>query len=81
MKEVKPTSLLKDRVREIEGNPDFSNKDVAASQPQMVSEINSGIISTLSQVELQPDIVNSSHPGSHLNVMTQVCNNGIVKWF
>lgn len=71
MKEVKPTSLLKDRVREIEGNPDFSNKDVGASQPQMVSDINPGIMSTLSQVELQPDIVNSSHPGGHLNVMTQ----------
>lgn len=78
MKEVKPTSLLKDRVREIEGNPDFSNKDVGASQPQMVSDINPGIMSTLSQVELQPDIVNSSHPGGHLNVMTQVCNIGFV---
>ncbi|KAK6936303.1 CCR4-NOT transcription complex subunit 1, HEAT repeat [Dillenia turbinata] len=70
MKEVKPTSLLKDRVREVEGNPDFSNKDVA-SQPQMVSEINSGIMSTLNQVELQPDIISSSHPGGHLNVLSQ----------
>lgn len=81
MKEIKPTSLLKDRVREIEGNPDFSTKDVGASQLQIVSEINSGIMSTLSQVELQPDIVSSSHPGGHLNVVTQVCIIGFVTWF
>ncbi|XP_068649486.1 uncharacterized protein [Aristolochia californica] len=37
MKDVKPTSLLKDRVREIEGNPDFSTKD--ATQPQMITEV------------------------------------------
>ncbi|KAK9292677.1 hypothetical protein L1049_020655 [Liquidambar formosana] len=71
MKEVKPTSLLKERVREVEGNPDFSNKDIGASQPQMVTEINSGIMSTLNQVELQSEIVNSSHPGGHLNVLSQ----------
>ncbi|XP_068669588.1 uncharacterized protein [Aristolochia californica] len=37
MKDVKPTSLLKDRVREMEGNPDFSTKD--ATQPQMITEV------------------------------------------
>lgn len=73
MKDVKPTSLLKDRVREIEGNPDFSNKDIGASQPQMVAEVNSGMISTLSQVELQPEVANPSHPGGHSNVLSQVC--------
>ncbi|KAG9452304.1 hypothetical protein H6P81_005208 [Aristolochia fimbriata] len=39
MKDVKPTSLLKDRAREIEGNPDFSTKD--ATQPQMLTEVDS----------------------------------------
>ncbi|KAA8539793.1 hypothetical protein F0562_026485 [Nyssa sinensis] len=75
MKEVKPTSLLKDRVREVDGNPDFSNKDIGASQPQMVTEINAGIMSTLNQVELQPEIVNSSHPGGHLNILSQYAGN------
>ncbi|XP_059666940.1 uncharacterized protein LOC132312554 isoform X2 [Cornus florida] len=75
MKEVKPTSLLKDRVREVEGNPDFSNKDVGASQLQMVTDFNSGIISTLNQVELQPEIVNSSHPGGHMNILSQYAGN------
>ncbi|XP_010258903.1 PREDICTED: CCR4-NOT transcription complex subunit 1 isoform X3 [Nelumbo nucifera] len=70
MKDVKPTSLLKDRVREVEGNPDFSNKDIGASQAQMVTEVNSGILSTLGQVELQPEVVNPSHPG-HSNVLSQ----------
>lgn len=77
MKEVKPTCLLKDRVREVEGNPDFSNKDVGATQSQIVPEVNSGVISTLNQVELQPEIVNPSHPSGHLNVLSQV---GISWW-
>ena len=68
MKEVKPTSLLKDRVREVEGNPDFSQKD-----PPLVTEINPGITSMLNPVELQPEIVNSSQPGGHLNLLSQVC--------
>ncbi|KAG8092529.1 hypothetical protein GUJ93_ZPchr0012g21276 [Zizania palustris] len=45
MKDVKPSSLLKDRVRQIEGNPDFSNKDPemsstarATSLPNMLSQ-------------------------------------------
>ncbi|KAL5812656.1 hypothetical protein ACOSQ3_027606 [Xanthoceras sorbifolium] len=71
MKIVKPTSLLKDRVREVEGNPDFSNKDVAASQTQTVTEINSGIVPALNRVDLQPEIVNSSHPGGHFKVLSQ----------
>ncbi|XP_043718242.1 CCR4-NOT transcription complex subunit 1-like isoform X2 [Telopea speciosissima] len=71
MKDVKPTSLLKDRVREVEGNPDFSTKDIGASQPQMVAEINSGMTSTLNQVELQSEVSTPSHPGGHLNVLSQ----------
>ncbi|XP_077235419.1 transcription regulator [Tasmannia lanceolata] len=71
MKDVKPTSLLKERVREIEGNPDFSNKDNSISQPQMVAEVNSGMMSTLSLVELQPEVTNPSHPTGHPNVLAQ----------
>ncbi|XXG66487.1 hypothetical protein AAC387_Pa06g0046 [Persea americana] len=69
MKDVKPTSLLKDRVREIEGNPDFSNKDISASQTQsqMVAEANSGMLSTLNQVELQSELTNPSLPSGHSN--------------
>ncbi|KAF6141661.1 hypothetical protein GIB67_001213 [Kingdonia uniflora] len=67
MKEVKPTSLLKDRVREIDGNPDFSNKDVTGvtTQPtQVPSEVvKTGTISAVSQVELQQtEVANQSHP-------------------
>lgn len=73
MKDVKPTSLLKDRVREIEGNPDFSNKDISASQTQspMVAEANSGMLSTLNQVELQSELTNPSLPSGHSNVLNQ----------
>lgn len=73
MKEGKPTSLLKDLVRAVEGNPDFSNKDIGASQPQMGTEVNSGIIPTVNQVDLKPEIVNSSHPGGRLKLIPQVC--------
>ncbi|KAL2892492.1 CCR4-NOT transcription complex subunit 1 [Bienertia sinuspersici] len=38
IKDVTPTSLLRDRVRVVEGNPDFSNKDFAAPQPPISSE-------------------------------------------
>ncbi|PIA29475.1 hypothetical protein AQUCO_06000080v1 [Aquilegia coerulea] len=71
MKDVKPTSLLKDKVREIEGNPDFSNKDVGASQPQNVSEVHSGAISSLSSVEMQPEVTTPSHPGGHSHILSQ----------
>ncbi|KAJ4956450.1 hypothetical protein NE237_013233 [Protea cynaroides] len=71
MKDVKPTSLLKDRIREVEGNPDFSTKDIGASQPQMIAEVNSGMISSLNQVELQPEVSVQSHPGGHSNVLSQ----------
>ncbi|CAK9867154.1 unnamed protein product [Sphagnum jensenii] len=35
MKDVKPTQLLRGRTREIEGNPDFSNKDSTHVQQQL----------------------------------------------
>lgn len=38
IKDVTPTSLLRDRMRVVEGNPDFSNKDFVAPQPPASSE-------------------------------------------
>lgn len=67
MKDVTPTSLLKDRKREIEGNPDFSNKDVGASQSQMISDIKPGLVPPVNQVELPPEVSNPS------NMLSQVC--------
>lgn len=72
LKEVVPSSLLKDRVREVEGNPDFSNKDAGgSSQPQMVADAKSGIISSLNQVELPLDVA-SPHPSGPSRILTQV---------
>ncbi|KAL0464605.1 UNVERIFIED_CONTAM: CCR4-NOT transcription complex subunit [Sesamum latifolium] len=70
-KEVTPTSLLKDRVREVEGNPDFSNKDVGSSQPPIVNEVKSGIISTLNQVEVPLDVAAPPHAGGHSRIVSQ----------
>jgi hypothetical protein len=72
LKDVTPTSLLKDRVREVEGNPDFSNKDIGSSQ-QMVSEVKSSLIPTLNQVELPLEVAGPAHPGGHSRVLSQVC--------
>ncbi|XP_024992566.1 CCR4-NOT transcription complex subunit 1 isoform X3 [Cynara cardunculus var. scolymus] len=72
LKEVTPTSLLMDRVREIEGNPDFSNKDVGSAQQPMVGEVKSSMISTLNQVELPLEVASSSHPGSHSRILSQL---------
>ncbi|KAM7476295.1 hypothetical protein LguiB_023538 [Lonicera macranthoides] len=72
MKDVTPTSLLKDRVREVEGNPDFSTKDVVSSQSQMVSEVKSGgIVSTINQVDLPLDVATPSLPSSHSRILAQ----------
>lgn len=73
MKEITPTSLLKDRKREIEGNPDFSNKDVGASQTQMVAEVKSSIMSSLNQVELPLEVATPSNSGNHTHLLSQVC--------
>ena len=73
VKEITPTSLLKDRKREIEGNPDFSNKDVGASQPQMVAEMKSSIMSSLNQVELPLEVATASNSGNHSHLLSQVC--------
>ncbi|KAJ4795845.1 transcription regulator [Rhynchospora pubera] len=60
VKEVKPSSLIKDRVREVEGNPDFSNKDITTvSQPPIVAEASIPVPGN--HVELPPEV--SSIPG------------------
>ncbi|KAL3814967.1 hypothetical protein ACJIZ3_016235 [Penstemon smallii] len=68
LKDVAPTSLLTDRVREVEGNPDFSIKDIPSSQPPALNE--SGIISTRNQVE-QPLDVAPPHAAGHPRIMPQ----------
>ncbi|WVZ55056.1 hypothetical protein U9M48_005770 [Paspalum notatum var. saurae] len=71
MKDAKPTSLLKDRLREVEGNPDFSNKDVTVSQTPVVAEVSSGTIPSLAHVELQPEINIPSRAMSLPNILNQ----------
>ncbi|KAL5664783.1 hypothetical protein ACJX0J_024891, partial [Zea mays] len=70
-KDVKPTSLLKDRLREVEGNPDFSNKDVTASQTSVVAEVPSGTIPSLTHMEQQPEINITSRAMSLPNILNQ----------
>lgn len=71
MKDITPTSLLKDRKREIEGNPDFSNKDAGASQPQIVAEVKPAI--TLSHAELPHEAGNPPNSAGHTHLLSQVC--------
>ncbi|KAG6431049.1 hypothetical protein SASPL_109124 [Salvia splendens] len=71
LRDVTPTPLLKDIVREVEGNPDFLNKDVGSSQPPRMNEVKSGIISTINQVEIPLDVAASPHPASHSRIMSQ----------
>ncbi|XP_043805903.1 CCR4-NOT transcription complex subunit 1 isoform X2 [Manihot esculenta] len=69
MKDITPTSLLKDRKREIEGNPDFSNKDAGASQPQIVAEVKPAI--TLSHAELPHEAGNPPNSAGHTHLLSQ----------
>ncbi|KAL6906403.1 hypothetical protein ACP4OV_004004 [Aristida adscensionis] len=71
MKDVKPSSLLKDRIRQVAGNPDFSNKDVGASQTPAVAEVSSGIVPSMNHVELQPEISSTSRTTSLPNMLSQ----------
>ncbi|XP_048132836.1 CCR4-NOT transcription complex subunit 1 isoform X7 [Rhodamnia argentea] len=71
LKDMTPTSLLKDRIREVEGNPDFSNKDVAATQPQILADVKSGIISPINQVELPLKIASPSDSSGHTHLLSQ----------
>ena len=73
MKEVAPTSLLKDRKREIDGNPDFSNKDLGVthiSQPQMIQEPKT--ISPLKQIDLPLDVADSPNTDASSKLFSQV---------
>lgn len=72
MKDVKPSSLLKDRIRQVVGNPDFSNKDVSTSQTSAAAEVSSGIVPSMNHVELQPDINSTSRATSLPNMLNQV---------
>ena len=72
MKDVKPSSLLKDRIRQVVGNPDFSNKDVTASQTPVVAEVPSGTIPSLTHMERQPEINITSRAMSLPNILNQV---------
>ncbi|XP_074382310.1 uncharacterized protein LOC141724188 isoform X2 [Apium graveolens] len=68
MKDVTPSSLLKDRAKEIEGNPDFSNKDVASSQTSLVGDVKP---TTLNPVEPPHDIASSSHTTVRSHILSQ----------
>lgn len=74
MKDVKPTSLLKDRVRDVEGNPDFSNKDITPQAP-IIAEVNPGLVPSMNQAELHQEANNTSIAATHQNVLNQVANN------
>ncbi|GER44883.1 transcription regulators [Striga asiatica] len=71
LKDVTPTSLLKDKVREVEGNPDFSNKDMGSSQPPIPNEAKSGVVSIPNQVEVPLDVAAPAHSGGHSRMVSQ----------
>eukprot|EP00250_Pteridium_aquilinum_P021342 c25093_g1_i1 orf=270-7661(-) len=65
MKDVKVSQLLKGRPREIEGNPDFSNKDVAIAHPPALyaTESSSSSAAPMAHVDLPSEAsVSASHP-------------------
>eukprot|EP01018_Ginkgo_biloba_P022479 Gb_12251 [translate_table: standard] len=68
-KDVKPTQLLKGRARDIEGNPDFSNKDFGAVQ--LLTELTTGMIAPISQTELPPEGSSSLPSTPHPAVLPQ----------
>ena len=70
LKAEPPTSLLKDRIRKAEGNPDFSSKD---ARQQIVGAVNPGMPSTQNGVQLPHDIGSPSHPSGHSSLISQVC--------
>lgn len=71
MKDITPTSLLENQPRQVEGNPDFSNKDLGAPLAPMISEVKTGTVSTLNKVELPVEIANP-HTGGHTHLLSQV---------
>ncbi|CAM0956224.1 unnamed protein product [Alopecurus aequalis] len=71
LKDVKPSSFLKDRIRQVEGNPDFSNKDASASQTPVITEVSSGMIPVKNLVEAQPELTSTSRATSLPNMLNQ----------
>ncbi|KAJ4827650.1 hypothetical protein Tsubulata_008272 [Turnera subulata] len=69
MKDITPTSLLKDRRREIEGNPDFSIKDVGGTQLPMVPD--KPVIPPLNHVEAPLEAVSPPNSGGLTHLLTQ----------
>ena len=70
---MKPTQLLKGRAREVEGNPDFSNKDLGTAQQQVVTKHTIGSIAPISQVEMQLEVSTSRDSTPHPPILDQVC--------
>lgn len=76
MKDVKVSQLLKGRPREIEGNPDFSNKDVAIAHPPALYTTESAPSSAapMAHVDLPSEAsISSSHPVLPPTSVSQVC--------
>uniref|UniRef100_A0A7N0SZB9 CCR4-NOT transcription complex subunit 1-like n=1 Tax=Kalanchoe fedtschenkoi TaxID=63787 RepID=A0A7N0SZB9_KALFE len=73
VKDIPPTSLLKDRVRVVEGNPDFSNKEIVTSQPPpVVTESKSTIVSALNQIELPLEMSSPNLSGGHAHMLSKL---------
>ena len=70
---MKPTQLLNGQAKEVEGNPDFSNKYLGIDQQQVVTKHTTGSIAPISQVELQPKVSTSRDSTPHPPVLYQVC--------
>lgn len=78
MKDIMPSCVLKNHKREIEGNPDFSNKDIGVSQCPVVPEAKPTIMGPLCQVELPTEIVSPSNSAVHTHLLSQVCTGSVL---
>ena len=70
--DVTRTSLLRDHVRAVEGNLDFSNKDIGAL-PATDAEDKLGVMSELNQVELPLEVAIPSCLTAHPHQISSVC--------
>lgn len=87
MKEVKPSKLLENRVRELEGNPDFSNKEpIHAQPPQVASESATSYVAVVPSLPQQLDLLldipvgNNSATTMTTSAIAQVCDNTIAHY-
>ena len=87
MKEVKPSKLLENRVRELEGNPDFSNKEPIHAQPaQVASESTTPYVAVVPSLPQQLDLLldipagNNSATTMTTSAIAQVCANTITQY-